>query len=904
MGKAAARAGNNIHHTSALAGFIVGSLIDAALIASVAFATFTCGFGAALVAGLVAGAAAGGIRSLGEWVGSKCKSTTGKILPAGCSTNVLINNRPAARAVLSNAECEKDIPMAPVAEGSSNVFINQYAAARKDDKIQCGATISEGSDDVIIGGGKVQYLTIKDEGPAWVKKASDILFTVAGIAGGAAGAFKQVGGVLNKCALKFVGGYVAGEIAGNYITDKAMGFIGGLFGNPVDVIDGQKVLFDEQELDFVVSARLPLYWQRYYSSALDEGILGQGWRLDFEITLSHNDTEIVYCGRTGQQTLFPALLAGEYSYSESSQLYLYCMTDGRHVIRTLTDIYTVFPPFDDVAGKIYPEHIEDPDRNYILFHYDEKQPARLCGISDSQNNVLVCHWHPTLRRLIAVEQVYEQAQKELRVRYRYDEHGNLVAVENVAGKQTRQYGYDDNGLMVSHRNALGFQCFYQWQKSDADGWRVIESHNNEDERAHFLYDTDHGCTTVTDERGLQARWYYNVRGQVIRFEEFSGEIYGIDYNDSDMPVKFTLPGERTIEIERDGLNRIIAETDPLGRTVHTDYWQNTLHVVRKQFADDSVWQCEYDGRGHPLWVQTGAGCKTHYAWDDNGQLRQITDPAGGKKTLTWNVRGQLVRRTDCSGKQEEYTWNRQGDLLSLTTATGNTTQFVYNEQHELTSVQHPDGAQEQFSYFSGGLLRRHTDTAGRSREWRYNRRGQPLQYQDALSRHLHCYYDVKGNLIRLLNANGGEYRFGYDTAGRLTEECRPDGTQRRLTYDAAGLPERQCWSGSEHSAASPQQRDITYVYDKASRLISRHTGMSDYRYSYDTGDRLTALMRHPTASGTEAGTGESELAFEYDADGLLTAERSDGEMLSYAHDRSGNLTALTLPDGNRLSWLH
>ncbi|KPW30215.1 YD repeat protein, partial [Pseudomonas amygdali] len=44
----AARFGDEISHSSALGGFLIGAVLGIALIATVAIATFTCGFGVAL----------------------------------------------------------------------------------------------------------------------------------------------------------------------------------------------------------------------------------------------------------------------------------------------------------------------------------------------------------------------------------------------------------------------------------------------------------------------------------------------------------------------------------------------------------------------------------------------------------------------------------------------------------------------------------------------------------------------------------------------------------------------------------------------------------------------------------------------------------------------------------------
>ena len=79
MGEAAARLEDPIAHTSALTGFLVGAVIGIALIAAVAFATFTCGFGVALLAGLAAGIGASAILGIGEAIGKMFSIACGKI---------------------------------------------------------------------------------------------------------------------------------------------------------------------------------------------------------------------------------------------------------------------------------------------------------------------------------------------------------------------------------------------------------------------------------------------------------------------------------------------------------------------------------------------------------------------------------------------------------------------------------------------------------------------------------------------------------------------------------------------------------------------------------------------------------------------------------------------------------
>lgn len=104
----AARVTDPIEHTSALTGFLVGAVLGIALIATVAFVTFSCGFGAALLAGMAAGIGAQGLLSLGEAIGRMSSAPSGNIVTG--SSDVYVNGKPAAYATLSGVACSKHNP--------------------------------------------------------------------------------------------------------------------------------------------------------------------------------------------------------------------------------------------------------------------------------------------------------------------------------------------------------------------------------------------------------------------------------------------------------------------------------------------------------------------------------------------------------------------------------------------------------------------------------------------------------------------------------------------------------------------------------------------------------------------------------------------------------------------------
>jgi len=220
----AARFDDPIAHTSALAGLIggaiVGAVVGAALVATVA----TGGLAAPLLIGAALTGAA-----LGAWVGeylgslSVFSSIKGKITTG--SLNVHVNSKPQARINFDIGECNYSSPCIPlVATGSGNVFINSFPAARVDDKLTCGGFIKEGSRNVRIGGGTVQYLPVESEVPGWVHN----VVIGAGVVGALLmGGWAVIPGLVGAFAIGYVGGEALGWVGRRY-GDWLSENIGGL----------------------------------------------------------------------------------------------------------------------------------------------------------------------------------------------------------------------------------------------------------------------------------------------------------------------------------------------------------------------------------------------------------------------------------------------------------------------------------------------------------------------------------------------------------------------------------------------------------------------------------------------------------------------------------------------------
>jgi RHS repeat-associated protein len=900
----AARLTDPIAHTNALAGFLIGAVIGVALIAAVAFATFTCGFGVALLAGLAAGVGASAILALGEAIGRMSSSRAGEISSA--SPNVFTNSRGAAYVSVSTTVCSHHNPLPLVAEGSSSVFINGLPAARKQDAITCGAKIDDGSNNVFIGGGRVTYLPVADEVPAWLRTTVDWAFALAGLVGGLAGLVKAAGGLSRAvlpCAAKFIGGFMIGEAVGRYVAAPVMTRVmGGLFGRPVDVATGRKLLLAQDEIDFVVPGPMPVVLSRFYSSGIAAaGALGAGWVLPWEQRLQQRDGQLWLTDAQGRETGFPIVPPGHTLYSEAEQRYLACTRDGRYVMYDLNEIYYDFGHVDVESGAIGRLHrVEDRTGQGQTFSRDGHGRIRTLRASGGLH--LRFHYsdaHP--ERLAGIERV--DADPRMLVRYDYDALGQLVAVVDANGDVARRFTYA-GGVMTSHTNALGFVSNYAWTEIGGQP-RVSACWSSEGERAEFSYDLAARQTWVRDELGWVAHWMYDDQLQILECTDFDGGRYRLTYNEAGAPTQVELPGERAIAFEYDAAGRIIKETDPLGRTTETGYDGNSMRVRQLTLPGGARWRAEYDYLGRLLSTIDPLERVERYEYPEGFSPLPVAriDAKGGRQSMTWNALGQISSYTDCSGKTTRYEYDRAGYLASVTDAIGNSTRFEHLPTGEPVRITLPDDSVQELAYDAAGLLVRQRYGPAEER-WLRNARGQVVEAVDPAQRRLVYRYDARGRLVELATDPKTHYVFEYDSGDRLVREVRPDGVERLLRYDAAGtLAELDKLGAPEAGAPERARRTTHFERDKMGRLIAQITATSTATYAWSDTGHLVDARREPTEAGTALGVTASAVSFDYDKAGRLVAERGGEGTVGYELDELDNIVSVVLPHGQKIDQL-
>ncbi|AVS67954.1 sugar-binding protein [Paracidovorax avenae] len=885
------------------------------------------------------------------------------------SADVFINGRPAARATdavpLDEVHCS-DHQIQPVnliaqgaAQGPRQTLINDALAARKGDKVVCGAVIHEGSPNVFIGGAPETVRDYDEEASIWLRgllfvlevrrfyKNIKCLWKLA----------RNPKGVLQSVQCILQAAQAAGSAA---MTLPA------ILGNPVHVACGAKLLGGDEDLDFVLPGVLPIVWQRTYNS-LDhrtQGPFGQGWSTPYCQQLhlgtgADGVATITYFDSDGRDIVFEAPRPGEGQFSVAEGMGILCSEGGDYLAVTAQGHYQWFGNAQDAlpggvagGGVLQLQRVEDRNGNFHALRYDAHH--RLAHLADSAGRLLAFEYFPESRRLrqIVLRTGVEGETPE--VLARYEHHGDLQSLQAQLAKVTdrcgevvRRFTYE-HGLLVHHRLPAGLNCHYAWQRFDADlghragpHWRVVRHWTDDGADYRFDYDLSHRTTQVTDAQGRTRRWCWNGDHEITAYTDALGATWTQEYNELRQCLRHVDPlGHATTWVYDDAGNPI-AQTDPLGRTQRWRWTPVPASLMQASIGPaGDAWSYRYDDNGNLLEETDPLGHRTAYANDDRGLPIVITDAHGGRKRLQWDARGLPTAFTDCSGQTTRLSYDHRGHPLEETDALGQTTRTEHDALGRLLRITFPDGASHAWRYDAAGQCVQARDALGHTTHYSYNPRGQLLgrtRNVGGLASTIHLGYDAAHRLAALVNENRQTYQFAYDAADQQVGETRIDGSRHVLERDTAGqvvgvteypMPPGAWDDVPGHAPVQPIHARLER--DAAGQLVSKRIftmkadASADARAHAPAMALQTRLAYRYTPTGELAGAEEyapdgrrlSRHAWHYDRLGQMLREHSDctigghgtdtehASVVRHAYDALGQRIATVLPDGRTVNYLH
>ncbi|EFN8440884.1 hypothetical protein EBP70_14175 [Escherichia coli O119] len=366
------------------------------------------------------------------------------------------------------ALCDKENKPPRIAQGSSNVFINNQPAARKGDKLECSAAIVEGSPDVFIGGEQVTYLDIQPEFPPWQRMIlggitiASYLLPPAGLLGklGNLAKLGKLGNLLGKSG-KLLGaklGALLGKTGKSLksIANKVIRWV----TDPVDPVTGA---YCDERTDFTLGQTLPLSFTRFHSSVLPlHGLTGVGWSDSWSeyawVREQGNRVDIISLGAT---------LNFAFDGESDTAVNPY---HAQYILRRRDDYLELFDRdalssrffYDAFPGMRLRHPVTDDTSDDRLAHSPADRMYMLGGMSDTASNRITFE-RDSQYRITGVSHT-----DGIRLKLTYHASGYLKAIHRTDnGIQTlATYEQDARGRLTEADARLDYHLFYEYDAAD------------------------------------------------------------------------------------------------------------------------------------------------------------------------------------------------------------------------------------------------------------------------------------------------------------------------------------------------------------------------------------------------------------------------------------------------------
>jgi len=463
--------------------------------------------------------------------------------------------------------------------------------------------------------------------------------------------------------------------------------------------------------------------------------------------------------------------------------------------------------------------------------------------------------------------------------YSYDAANQQTAVQRPDGGVLAT-GYDLDGQVITRTGALGHSTTYGY---DALNRRVATT----DPLARTTtegYDLAGNRTSVTDPRGNTTAYAYDAANRPVTVTRPDGSVRTTTYDAAGNVTVRTDPLSATTTYSYDALDRLTAATDPLNHT--TSYQYDAVgNRTRVTDANGHSATTQYDPRDRPITVTDALSNTTVYGYDFVGNRTSVTDARGHTTTYGYDAGDEQTAITRTDGTTSTVGYDLAGNVVTRTTGLGHATLYGYDSLDRVITTTDPLTGTTVYGYDLAGNRTLLADPLGRTTVYTYDAADEQTAIGQADGSVLTTAYNPNGNVITRTDALGKATTYGYDSLDRVITTTDPLGRSTTSGYDLAG---------NRTTVVDPLGRTTSYGYDaldRTSAITYADGATPNVRYSY-----TATGQRQSMADGT--GT----TSYQYDAlDRPITVTNGAGQALGYGYDATGNLTALTYPDGHQVT---
>ncbi|MDK9364601.1 RHS repeat-associated core domain-containing protein [Lelliottia wanjuensis] len=673
-------------------------------------------------------------------------------------------------------------------------------------------------------------------------------------------------------------------------------------GSPVNPLLGAKVL--PGETDLALPGPLPFVLSRTYSSyrtktPAPEGLFGPGWKAPSDIHLQLRDNELILNDNGGRSIHFDLLLPGEVAFSRTESFWL-----ARGGVLNLNEVHPLHR-----LWQALPEDVRLSPNIYLATNslqgpwwllgwaervpsVDEPLPAPLppyrvlTGLVDNFGRTLTFHRAPSGEFAGSITGVTDGAGRRFRLGLTSTASGVRLSEVwlahdpeypgNLPVTPLTRYDYSPRGELSSVYDRSGTQV-RQFTYDDRHPGRMVAHQYAGRPQTTYRYDATGRVTEQHNPDGLSFRYQYEKHHTVIT----------------------------------DSLNR--------REVLHTEGEGGLKRVVKKERADGSITQSEFDNAGRLVAQTDAAGRRTEYRLSPgSGLLAATVTPDGRLTEFYYNSQRQLTATVYPDGLESRQEYDDAGRLTADTSRQGDVTRYEYDDpcSEYPSATEDPTGSRKQMTWSRYGQLLTYTDCSGYETRYEYDRFGQltVVHREEGLSQYRA--YDARGRLAVITDAAGQQTRYEYNVAGDLTAVISPDGQRSETGFDARGnivlaaqgtLTRRMAYdaAGRVTTLTNENGSHTEFAYDALDRL-TQETGFDGRikRYRYNASgqliqsedESLTIVWQYDDAGRLLSRTvnGEPAEKWQYDARGWLTdiSHLSGGHRVAvhYTHDNTGRVT--------------
>lgn len=530
--------------------------------------------------------------------------------------------------------------------------------------------------------------------------------------------------------------------------------------------------------------------------------------------------------------------------------------------------------------------------------------------------------------------------------FSYDALNRLIQQVNALG-QKDSYDYDLMGRVICETRADGHSKYYQY-----DAWgNVVAVRDFDGSESRIAYNENNKLAAWTDAAGRKICFEYDSMWNISKVILPNNSVLQYVYDENNrLAEAYDAEGNRTL-YTHDAMGNMLSQTDAEGAAVNYT-WDSNGRCIRKTAADGTATEYGYDEDDHIIYMKDAEGVELFRTFDAAGQLIAEKDSLGSIRNYTYGENGDLLSVLDENGKgisfryadglhkisevlyadgtKKQYTYDLVGNCESYTDTYGTVLRYQYDELNRLIKVIKKEGCAKEYGYDLLGRVISEKDYDGNITKYQYSVTGQLLTVEDALGHVTKYSYDamdelvavlreaqdtgqqsrqtyernLKGQITRIIDALGETETYHYDSAGRIIEKTDREGLQTKYTYNKAGLLESVKWADG---------RETVYGYSPLRRLnrIDDWTGKTEL--SYDKAGHLTQIIYPDERSldikydmygnRTDIRYPDGrEIAYTYDERNRLEKIEQDGSFVSFAYDRTGNISSKSMSDGLKIQY--